>query len=266
VQWKAELRGGAAASPVLDSVRLAYLPQNMPPLVKSISVNSLVSPNQAKPAGTTTPSTVSYSITVTDSGEAGASSLSGTATQPVTRAANEQLLVSWQTEDPDGDRLQYTVYFRGEQEREWKLLKNRITDNNITLDSESLADGRYLFRVVASDALINAPAQAREAELASAPVLVDRTPPIVQISARAIDGGGSELTATALDAASPLVRAEYSVNAGPWNPVAPEDGIVDSPGERFLLRVDPGSGRERVIVVRVYDSGNNAGLGRIVLQ
>src|ERR1051325_7556441 len=38
IQWKAELAGSKGATPILNSVTLAYLPQNSPPLVKSINV------------------------------------------------------------------------------------------------------------------------------------------------------------------------------------------------------------------------------------
>ena len=38
IQWKAELAGSARRTPVLDSVTVAYLPQNSPPVVKSINV------------------------------------------------------------------------------------------------------------------------------------------------------------------------------------------------------------------------------------
>ena len=47
--------------------------------------------------------------------------------------------------------LLYSLYFRGEDENEWKLLRANIADNSLLLDGDVLADGRYYFRVVASD-------------------------------------------------------------------------------------------------------------------
>ena len=41
---------------------------------------------------------------------------------------------------------------------------------------------------------------------------------------------------------SALRRAEYSLDAGPWTPVAPVDGILDSPSEQFRLHIDSGPG------------------------
>ena len=38
IQWKAEFAGAGGTTPVLDNVTVAYLPQNTPPVVKSINV------------------------------------------------------------------------------------------------------------------------------------------------------------------------------------------------------------------------------------
>jgi len=261
IQWKAEVAGGAS----VGSVRVAYLPQNSSPVVKLVQVSTQIAApktatgNAAAPAG-------AYSITVTETGETGASSAAGTPSQPLSRAANEQILISWQAEDADGDRLEYTLHFRGEQEQEWKLLKEHLAEPAHTIDAESLADGRYYFRVTASDAAMNPAASARRAELVSAPILIDRTPPVVKVGAPSRAGGAVEVRFEVVDAASPLKSCEYSVNAGPWRPVAPEDGIIDSATESFVLRLDAAPGGEALVVIRAYDSGGNAGLGRVVVR
>jgi len=266
VQWKAEFRGAGAASPALDSVRLAYLPQNSTPVIRSVNVSTQVAAAGVKPQNAGAQAAASYSITVTDSGEAGASSLSGTPSQPLTRASDEQILITWHAEDGDGDRLSYSLHFRGEQETEWKLLKANLTEAQHAIDAEALADGRYYFRVTASDAVSNPAANARQAELVSAPVLVDRTPPAVLPGAPVRSAAAVELKFQAADAASPLKSCEYSIDAGPWTPLAPEDGIIDSRQESFLLRLDPVPAGEHLLVIRVYDSAHNAGLARVVLR
>jgi sugar lactone lactonase YvrE len=266
IQWKAELKGTGGRSPELDSVTIAYLGQNTMPVVKSIQVSAQATPaSAAKPAAAanTSPNVV-YSITVTDGAETQATS-AGTPTQTVTRASNGQLVITWQAEDADGDKLSYSIYFRGEEEREWKLLKNHVTDLALTLDGDSFADGKYRFRVTASDALSNAPAALREGELVSAPVLIDNTPPIVKAEARR-EGGDVVVILEAQDIASAIRRAEVSLNAGPWMPLASLDGVADSPSERFqgrLANVGPG---EHLLVVRAIDSAGNAGLTKVVLR
>ena len=79
------------------------------------------------------------------------------------RSGQPQLYISWTAEDPDRDTLEYALYFRGEDERAWKLLKDHLKENTYTQEAEAFADGRYFFRVVASDRLSNTPSAAREA-------------------------------------------------------------------------------------------------------
>ena len=271
IQWRAEFPGGSAE---LASVRLAYLPQNSSPTVRSISVTSASSASKTTSAA----SSSAYSITVTDSGDS--SSAAGTQAQTLSRPGGQQMVVTWQADDPEGDKLSYSLYFRGEDEREWKLLKANITDNTYALDSDALADGRYYFRVIASDRPSNAADQAREAELVSTPVLIDSTPPIVTASAPRLrrgvmlqgdfstqSGTGTlEIDVDAEDKASDLHRCEYSVDTQPWLPVEASDGVTDSPREHFLIHIDNFPPGEHVVVIRVYDAAGNAGLAKVIVR
>jgi hypothetical protein len=69
-----------------------------------------------------------------------------------------------------------------------------------------------------------------------------------------------------VDAASPLRRCEYSVDAGNWTPLESADGVIDSPRERFVLRLENVGPGEHLVVLRAVDSGNNAGLAKVVLR
>ncbi len=266
IQWTAEFTGAGGRSPELNAVRLAYLPQNSPPAVRNITVTSQVAAAQAtRPPAAFAPATV-YSITVTDTGEPGASSAGGTATQTLARAASAQLQITWQAEDLDGDRLDAAVHFRGEGEREWKPLKLNPSETTLTLDTEAFADGKYYFRVRVSDRPSNPPPAAREAELISAPVLIDQTPPSVAAGAPRRSGAATEVDVEAVDGASPLVRCEYSLDAAPWVPVDAADGVTDSPRERFLVRLEAPSAGEHLLVIRVYDAAGNPGLAKVLLR
>jgi len=263
IQWKAEFSGKGGRSPVLDSASVAYLPQNTPPVVNSVTVINQVA---AKPAATaaTQPATGVYSVTVTDTGESSSMS-AGTPAQKLPRISSEEVRISWQAEDYDGDRLTYVLYFRGEGEREWKLLKDRLLENSWVVESNLFADGKYFFRVVASDRADNAPAAAREAEMTSSGVIIDQTPPVVSLSAPRRDGAVIVVNIEAADTASALTRAEYSLDAGPWTMLTPEDGIPDSRRERFSLRLPAVSPGEHLLVVRAWDSADNAGLAKMLL-
>ncbi|HYK17778.1 MAG TPA: hypothetical protein VEV37_07140, partial [Bryobacteraceae bacterium] len=186
--------------------------------------------------------------------------------QTLSRAAGSQIQITWQADDPDGDRLIYSLYFRGEDESDWKLLRANIFENSLLLDGDVLADGRYYFRVVASDRPSNAADSAREEELVSAPVLIDNTPPTVTLSAPRRAGERAEVDADVVDQTSPLRRCEYSLDAGPWLPVEAADGITDSPREQFHIAIDRLRAGEHLLVVRAYDSAGNAGLAKVVVR
>ena len=174
--------------------------------------------------------------------------------------------ITWQAEDRDGDRLVYALYFRGEDEREWKLIKRDLYESAYQLDGDVLSDGRYFFRVTASDLPGNPPEAAREAELVSSPILVDNTPPSVAAGAPRWSGRSVEIEFVATDAAGGLRRAEYSLNAGPWIPVQASDGVTDSPRESFPVRIENVPPGEQLVVLRVYDASENAGLSKVVLR
>jgi len=267
IQWRAEFTGGSNASPGLDHVSVAYLPQNTPPVVRSIHISSQA-PVGALKTGTSSPgtpaSTAAFSITVTDTGDV--STPTGTPSQMLSRSAGSQMQIAWQADDPDGDRLLYNLYFRGEEESQWKLLRGDMTENTYTLEGDVLADGRYFFRVTASDRLSNPLELARDAAMVSSPVLIDNTPPVVTASAPRRRGTVLEADVDAEDRGSVLRRCEYSVDAGPWTPVEAADGVTDSARERFQLRLENFPAGEHLIVIRVYDAAGNAGLAKIVVR
>jgi hypothetical protein len=266
IQWKAELAGTNGATPILNSVTLAYLPQNSPPVVKSINVITQSAPASQAAKAATTGSTAAFSVSVSDTGDPGSPTSAGTPTQTLPRAASQQITVSWQAEDPDNDRLVFSIYFRSEDASQWMLLKSGMHENAISFDGDILADGKYFFRVLASDREANPPPSAREAQLTSAPVMIDNTPPIVTMGAVRHNGGTAHVEFDAADAASPLRRCEYSLDAASWVPVQSVDGVTDSLRERFALDLTGLAAGEHLLVVRVSDSANNSGLAKVVLK
>jgi hypothetical protein len=281
IQWKVEMAGAAAPSgtaapagtaavattPVVNSVTLAYLPQNSPPVVRSINVvtQAVAVAAPSKPAASA--SAGAYTVTVTDTGDASASAAAaGTPTQTLPRASQQQITISWQADDPDGDKLIYNVYFRSEDESQWLSLRSGLHDNSITFDADILADGKYFFRVVASDREANPPSSAREAQLTSAPVLIDNTPPMVAIGTVRYASGSAHVEFEAVDAASALRHCEYSLDAANWVPVEAADGVIDSPREKFVLDLAGVAPGEHLLVIRVADSANNSGVAKVLLK
>ena len=242
----------------------AYLPQNNPPLIRSITVLTQPSAATGKAAGNSTSSAANspYSITVTDTGDAAPVASTGTPTQTLSRSGLQQLMISWQADDPDGDRLVYDLEYRGEGESVWKPLRKLLHENSWTMEGDSLADGRYFFRVTASDREVNPAPAAREMELVSSPVLIDNTPPVVRV----LSSSRTEVVFDATDSVSPIRHAEWSLDAGPWTPLAPVDGVLDSPVEQFRLHLEGLTPGEHVVLLRAADAGGNSGLARVILR
>jgi hypothetical protein len=181
--------------------------------------------------------------------------------------SGQQTQITWQADDPEGDRLLYALYFRGEEEREWKLIRSNIFENSFVVDGDVFADGRYYFRVTASDRPSNAESYARDAEAISAPVLIDNTPPTLRVtSARRGNNDRVEVDIEASDQTSVLKRCEYSLDASTWQPVEAADGVTDSQAEKFEIRIDRVRAGEHLLVIRVYDQAGNAGLTKTVIR
>jgi hypothetical protein len=152
---------------------------------------------------------------------------------------------------------------RGEGESAWKLLKKDLPEASFAIDSDTLADGIYWFRVSVSDSPANPPESAQSAERTSQPVLIDHTPPVVRLVAT---NGRASTQFEATDDASMLQSAEYSVDAGPWVPVFADDGIVDSRRETFTARLPDLAAGEHLVTLRVRDRAGNAGLAKAVIR
>jgi len=268
IQWKVELSSppGSGATPILNNITLAYLPQNSPPVVRSINVVTQATLNTQASKSSTSNSSAAYSVTVNGGDSDTGATSAGTPAQTLARAATQQITVSWQADDPDGDRLVYNLYFRAEDETQWMLLRSGTHDTSLTFDADILADGKYYFRVLASDRESNPPSAAREAQLTSSPVMIDNTPPAIALGAVRYAGGSAHVEWDAADAASALRRCEYSLDAGDWVPVESVDGVIDSPREKFSLDLPTLAAGEHLLVIRVADSANNTATARVILK
>jgi hypothetical protein len=181
---------------------------------------------------------------------------------PPPRRAYQRGAVSfqWTAEDRNGDKLIFDVYFKEVSEAAYKPLRTDLTDAFVTIDGLSLADGRYTLRVVAKDSPSNPAGLALTGELISEPFVIDNTQPTVTVSGTpSVSAGRARVTFLASERSSYLVRAEYSVNGGPWRAVYADDGISDSSDERYTLDVPLPEPGEYSITLRVFDLSGNSG-------
>ncbi len=175
--------------------------------------------------------------------------------------------LQWTAEDRNGDRLEYDIYYRQVGEMNFKLLRENLSDNFFTIDGAALADGRYILKVAAKDSLSNPPDLSLSGERISEPIDIDNTPPTVSaVGTPQIIGDKARAVFEANDSASFLNRAEYSVNGSNWQVVFADDGISDSPKERYTLEIPLKTAGEYTIALRVFDANGNVGSVRIVVR
>ena len=170
--------------------------------------------------------------------------------------------VLWTAHDDNDDELRYAVYFRGENEREWKLLKDNLEQKFYSWDTTTLPDGAYYLKIVTTDAPSNPPALALKTERESERFEVDNTPPMIEqleATAGATRGNSALVKFAARDLASNIERAQYSLDGGDWTLVAPTGHISDAPEERYELSLSGLATGEHTISVRAYDRFENIG-------
>ena len=271
VQWKAVLHPGAD----LASVGLNYLPVNVAPVVDEMVVESGVRVN-AQGMQAVLPQQTSISFPSAQNPNV-ISFTQEPGREPLPAMKDKTAVTArWLAHDDNGDELAFSVYYRGDGEQNWRLLKDKVTERYLTFDAGTLPDGPYRLKVVASDAPSHNPGDALTGDRVSERFVIDTTPPVVSgLAARMADGRiHVELAAT--DAATPIAHAEYSVDAGPWQYVQPVGQISDSLTEKFAFDAPlnppaagaaaPANPSEHVITVRVYDRYENAVAAKAVVR
>ncbi|HLL70910.1 MAG TPA: hypothetical protein VK363_05720 [Pyrinomonadaceae bacterium] len=265
IQWRAVLRASSttAAAGVearIEDVSLAYLPRNVAPEILSITT---------LPTGIALLSAIQVQVDPNLEASGFDPSLISPVPQVPPRRAFQRgaVALQWQAEDRNGDELEYAVYYRAQTESGFHLLKDKLRDNFLTVDGAALGDGRYIFKVVASDAPENSLGAALSGERQSEPVEIDNTAPVVRA------GGEPTLSADRVrvsfiveDARGRVRRADVSVDGGAWRAVFPEDGIADSPREVFALDLPLTGAGEHTISLRGFDASGNVGSARITVR
>jgi sugar lactone lactonase YvrE len=259
-QWKAVLHAGTPA-PNVDSVALNYLPKNVAPEIEDLTVQVGV---KYQP----TPKNTGMSLGADSSTLSSATHFEAA---PSSSHDRDSIGVKWSAHDDNDDQLVYSIYYRGDGQKRWLLLKDDITDKAYSFDASLLPDGGYTVRVVASDAASHSPGESLTASRESRRFEVDTTPPRIENLSATLDGSQIHVTFRAGDGFSPIKRAEYSVDAGDWKYVEPVGQLSDAKTETYDFKASPEAAKdgavssEHVVVVRVYDRYDNMGAAKTLI-
>src|SRR5580704_13223876 len=163
-QWKAVMHSGRTA-PAVDSVALNYLPKNSAPEVDDVTVQVGV---KYQPQSKSSVSSLGSDLST--------SSIHFESPTPSTRD-RDSIGVKWNVHDENDDQLVYSIYYRGDGETRWLLLKDNLTEKAYSFDARLVTDGGYTVKVIASDAPSHSPGEALTASKESRRFEVDTTPP-----------------------------------------------------------------------------------------
>jgi sugar lactone lactonase YvrE len=259
LQWRAVLKGPSAAS--LSEVNVSYLGRNIAPEVLSIEILPTNIGLLSNPPIQLDPN---IEISGLSSNDFGIPEAQIPPRKVFLRGARS---LQWMAEDRNEDKLEYSIHFRETGEPNFKLLKDKLIDNFFAVDGTSLADGRYIFKIVANDSLSNPVNQSLSGEKVSEPVEIDNTSPNVSaVGTPQISGENVRVVFEATENSSYINRAEYSLNGGDWQTVYSDDGISDSPKERYTLNIPLKNSGEYTITLRVFDANGNIGNAKVSVK
>ena len=123
-------------APSVDSVLLNYLPKNVAPDFDDVTVQVGV---RYQPL----PKPLAFRTPVRQRRAAASVSMR----RLPARATRDSIGVKWTVHDDNDDQMVYSVYYRGDGETRWLLLKDNLTDKFYSFDASLLPDGGYTIEV-----------------------------------------------------------------------------------------------------------------------
>ena len=269
IQYKAVLETANQTSPELSRVVIPYLQQNLAPEVKSIRILPQGVAFLKSEALSSNPRPVSPA-------DREAADISGAAKaipEPIAASSRPRRAFqrgsrsfTWNASDPNGDKLAFTIHYRGEGESNWKPLLRDHPRRDYTLQSGALPDGSYRLRITASDSPSNPATKARSGELVSTPFIIDNSPPRLRSCPgrfgkvwRRCDSGWRTACP---DCAGPMSLPMAASGRPFTRPTASSiPGRKSSGSPAGTLETG-----EHVVSLRVYDAAGNLGLGKATLR
>jgi sugar lactone lactonase YvrE len=278
VQWKAVfLDSAGGVPPILSWVGLAYQPKNVAPVIDDIALQS---PGIRVVGYATQPAGPGSSLPVqlraphgpgsnSSSVPANTESYSKTPKVDVSPQGFEEKNyqgVLWSAHDENDDDLLFSIYYRGEGETSWHLLKDKLTQKFYSWGTTSMPDGAYDLKIVATDSPSNPAGQSLSTERESDRFEIANTPPRIEGLRAEPTSAAVKISFVGISSADVIDQAQYSLDAGDWLIVQPVAQLSDAPKESYqfeLPTLDPG---EHVVAVQITDGFNNTTAAKVTFM
>jgi hypothetical protein len=276
VQWKAVFVDADNGSvPDVSWVNLAYQPKNVAPAIDDIAIQDpgiRVQGFAPQSSGPATPASVQLRMPQRNGTNfpAPTSSNPDLAARPLKIDVSPQgfeekgyASVLWSAHDDNDDDLVYSVYYHGEGEKNWRLLKGKLTQKYYSWDTTTMPDGAYYLKIVASDSPSNPVDQALTSERESDRFEIENTPPRIESLRADASAAVAKVTFEGISSSSAIAKAQYSVDAGDWTIVFPDGLLSDAPKESYQIPLSGLSAGEHTVAVQIADRFDNSAAAKV---
>jgi WD40 repeat protein len=268
LQWKAVFQVADKRDvPEVSWVSIAYQPENVAPVVDDIAIQDpgvRVQGFSAAPGGPATAASVQLKTPQRTAGTANVFPNIGAILDTSSKSQKMDVppqgfeekgyqSVLWSAHDDNDDDLLFSVYYRGEGEPTWRLLKDKLAQHFYSWDGTTMPDGAYYLKIVASDLPSNPPSQALSNERTSERFEIQNTPPRIENLRADTSGAATKIAFDGLSSSLAITRAQYSVDAGDWLIVFPATGLSDGPKESYQLELPGLAPGAHTIAVQIFD-------------
>ena len=265
-QWKAVfLDTDHSGAPNISWVNLAYQPKNVAPVIDDIAIQDpgvRVQGFAQQPGGPGSPIPAQVRMPqrpgVVNFPQVSAAAQARVDVPPQGFQDKGYQSVLWSAHDDNDDDLIFSIFYRGEGEQNWRLLKDKITQRFWSWDTTTMPDGPYYLKIVGSDSPSNPPDQALTAEREADRFIIANTPPQIENLRAEANSPDVKVSFQASSPSAAIDRAQYSVDAGDWLIVFPVGLLSDAPKESYQFQLSGLAPGEHTVAVQVSDSFSNS--------